>query len=309
MGQQVFSVNSLGGFFTNDQLTKQIRHASQPLMKFRQFTDMEPAAGRNRGSQVFFDKISNIATAGGTLVETATIPKSNFTITQGTLTMTEYGNSIPFTQKLETLADITVPDNVKIVLRNDQAKILDSAAAVQFQTSDYKATVSNTATTTFGTAGAALATSSGSMSDKNVRDIIDKMKTLNIPTKDGENYVAICSTNAIRGLYDFFEAKAQQTTMNPLYRGEVGQYYKCRFVEETNRLSNVLGSGSTDGEAVFFGADAVREGVAQPEEIRIDIPKDFGRDQGIAWYALLGFVKTWDFSADGETRIIHVTSL
>jgi hypothetical protein len=48
-------------------------------------------------------------------------------------------------------------------------------------------------------------------------------------------------------------------------------------------LSNVLGSASNDGEAVFFGADAVREGVAIPEDIRIDLPKDFGRDQAIAY--------------------------
>jgi hypothetical protein len=97
--------------------------------------------------------------------------------------------------------------------------------------------------------------------------------------------------------------------MDSAYRGEVGTYYKCRFVEETNFLSNVLGSGSVYGEAVFFGDDAVREGIAVPEEIRIDIPKDFGRDQATAWYSLLGFQKVWDYSTDGETRIIHVTSL
>tara|TARA_Y100000310_G_C20651382_1_gene799626 strand:+ start:759 stop:1688 length:930 start_codon:yes stop_codon:yes gene_type:complete len=309
MGQQIFATNSLGGFLTNDVLSKKIRHAAQPLMKFRQFVDIEPAAGKSRGSQVFFDKISNISTAGGTLIETDTIPKRQHTITQGTLTLTEYGNSIPYTLKLQTLADVSVPDTVKTVLRNDQAKVLDSAAAVQFQTSDYKATVTNTATTTFGSAGVATATSSGSMSDKNVRDIIDRMKTLLIPRADGSNYICIASTNSIRGLYDFFEAKAQNTTMAPLFTGEIGQYYGCRFIEETSFLSNVLGSGSTDGEAIFFGADAVKEGVAIPEEIRIDIPKDFGRDQGIAWYGLLGFNKTWDFTADGETRIIHVTSL
>lgn len=274
-----------------------------------QFVDLEPASGKSRGNLVFFDKISNISTAGGTLNETATIPKRNFTITQGTLTITEYGNSIPFTIKVATLSEVSVPENIKIVLRNDMAKVLDSAAAVQFQTSDFKATVTNTATTTFGSAGVATATASGSVSDKNVRDIVDEMKRRFIPTVDGESFVAIHSTNSIRGLYDFFEPKAQLTTMTPLFRGEVGTYYKTRHVEETNFLVNTLGSGSTDGEAIFFGADAVREGVAIPEEIRIDIPKDFGRDQGIAWYFLGGFVKTWDFSTDAETRIIHVTSL
>lgn len=271
---------------------------------------MEKAAGRNKGDAVLFAKISNITTAGGTLNETATIPKRNYTITQGTLTLVEYGNAIPYTLKASTLAEVSVPDIVRTVLRNDMAKTLDSAAAVQFQTSDYKATVTNTATTTFATGGAATATSSGSMSDKNVRDVIDRLKTLNVPRYDNQgNYICIGSTNSIRGLYDFFESKAMQTSMKPLYNGEIGQYYGCRFIEETNRLSNTLGSGSVDGEAVFFGADAVREGIAIAENIRIDLPKDFGRDQAIAWYYLGGFVKTWDYSGDSETHIIHVTSL
>ena len=309
MGQQLWAVSSLGGYLSNDVLSKQIRHASQPLMKFRQFVDPEGASGKNRGDAVYFNKISNISTAGGTLSETSTIPKANYTILQGTLSVTEYGNAIPYTMKAQTLADVSVPDIVKRVLRDDMAKVLDSAAAAEFKTSDYKVTVTNTATSTFGTAGAALATSSGSMSDKNVRDIIDQMKKLNIPRYDGSNYICIASTNSIRGLYDFFEAKASQTTMKPLFNGEIGEYYNCRFVEETNILKNTLGSGGVDGEAVFFGADAVREGIVIPEDIRIDLPKDFGRDQGIAWYYLGGFKIVWDYSDDSETRIIHLTSL
>jgi N4-gp56 family major capsid protein len=309
MSQQIWATNSLGGYLSNNVLSKQIRHAAQPLMKFRQFVSAEAAAGKNRGEKVFFNKISNISTAGGTLNETSTIPKRNYTIVQATLTVNEYGNAIPYTLKAQTLADVGVPDIVKTVLRNDMAKVLDSAAAAEFKTSVYKAAVVNTATTTFSTSGTASATSSGSMSDKTVRDVIDRLKTLNIPRYDGNNYVCIASTNSIRGLYDFFEPKVSQTSMKPLYNGEVGQYYGCRFVEETNILKNTLGSGSVDGEAIFFGGDAVREGIVIPEDIRIDLPKDFGRDQAIAWYYLGGFKQTWDFTNDGETRIIHLTSL
>jgi len=193
--------------------------------------------------------------------------------------------------------------------------VLDSAAATEFMTVDYIATITNTATTTFGSQGTALATAGANMSDKNVRDIIDRMKTLNIPKREGDDYVSVASTNSIRGLYDFFEAKAQNTTMDPLHRGEVGRYYGCRFVEETNFLVNTDGSSGLYGEACFFGADAVREGIAVPEEIRIGIPTDYGRDQGIAWYALLGFKQVWSFGgikngeADATTRIIKVDSL
>jgi len=308
MAGQIFAINSLGGFFTNNELSRRVRHAAQPLMKFRQFVDAEPAAGRSRGDKVFFDKISNIATAGGTLNETSTIPKTNFVIRQGTLTVTEYGNSIPFTLKSQTLTEISVPENIRTVLRNDMAKVLDSAAATEYTSAKIKAVASDTATTVFTSDGTATVTATANMSDKNVRDVIDQMKKENFPRFDGNNYISISSTNSIRGLYDFFEAKAQLTTMQPLFEGEVGRYYGCRFIEETNFLSNVIGSGTDKGEAVFFGGDSVREGMVIPENVRIDIPKDFGRDQGIAWYALTGFVKTWDKVSDGEARIIHLTS-
>lgn len=309
MSQQIWATSSLGGYLSSSELSKQLRHAAQPMMKFRQFVDPEPAMGKGRGEVVLFDKISNISTAGGTISETSTIPKRNFTIKQGTLTVTEYGNAIPYTLKVQSLADIDVTPAIKTVLRNDMAKVLDSAAAAEFKTSEYKAAVVNTATTTFSTSGTASATSSGSMSDKNVRDVIDKMKVLNIPRYDGNNYICLASTNSVRGLYDFFEAKAMQTTMKPLFNGEIGEYYGCRFIEETNVLKNTLGSGSVDGEAVFCGADAVREGIVIPEDIRIDLPKDFGRDQAIAWYYLGGFKMVWSYATDTEVRIIHLTSL
>jgi N4-gp56 family major capsid protein len=309
MGQQIWATNSLGGFLSNSVLSKQIRHATQPMMKFRQFVTPEAAAGKNRGDKVFFNKISNISTAGGTLTETSTIPKRNYTIVQSTLSVNEYGNAVPWTLKAQTLADVQVPDLVKTVLKNDMAKVLDSAAAAEFKTSVYKATVVNTATTTFSTTGTATATALGNMSDKNVRDVIDQMKKLNIPRYDGNNYICIASTNSIRGLYDFFEPKIAQTSAKPLFNGEIGQYYGCRFIEETNILKNTLGTASLYGEAVFFGADAVREGIVIPEDIRIDLPKDFGRDQAIAWYYLGGFKIAWDFTNDSETRIIHLTSL
>jgi N4-gp56 family major capsid protein len=308
MSGQLWATNSLGGFLANPPLSAKLRHASQPLQKFRQFVDAEPAAGRKRGDTFLYDKISNIATAGGSLTETSTIPKTNYTIIQDSLTITEYGNSIPFTLKGQTLAEVDVPSSVRTVLMNDQAKALDSQAALQFQASDYTAVASTTAVTAFTTDGTPTIIASANMSDKNVRDVIDKMKIENMPRHSDGNYACIASTNSVRGLYDFFEQKAEQTGMGVSHSGEIGRYYGCRFVEETHILSNILGDGTQYGEAIFFGADAVKEGIAIAEGLRIDIPKDFGRDQAIAWYYLGGFKKTWDYSTDGEGRIIHLQS-
>ena len=71
----------------------------------------------------------------------------------------------------------------------------------------------------------------------------------------------------------------------------------AKFVPKDSEVSIILTSDDTE------------QGIAIPEEIRVGIPTDFGRDQAIAWYALLGFQQVWDFSTDGQTRIITVNSL
>ncbi|RLC40265.1 MAG: hypothetical protein DRH51_05875 [Candidatus Coatesbacteria bacterium] len=90
--QQLWVTDSLGGYLSNNRLSRQLRYAAQPLMVFRDHCDIEDAAGKNRGDIVYFDKISNISTAGGTLSETATIPRRNFTVKKGSLQLVEYGN-------------------------------------------------------------------------------------------------------------------------------------------------------------------------------------------------------------------------
>jgi hypothetical protein len=80
-------------------------------------------------------------------------------------------------------------------------------------------------------------------------------------------------------------SKYQVEFAKNIFNGEIGKYYNVRFVEETGYLSNTIGSGSVYGQAIFFGADAVYEAVAIPEELRVKVSVDYGRDQGLAWYA------------------------
>ena len=94
MAGQIWATNSLGGFMYSLNLSDELREALQPMSRFRQFCDVEGAVGKSKGQTWTWDVVQDIATAGGTLVETATMPESNFTIIQGTLTVTEYGNSI-----------------------------------------------------------------------------------------------------------------------------------------------------------------------------------------------------------------------
>ena len=130
---QYHASNGQGAYFTNPRLSQQLRHALQPICKFRQFCDIKEGFGKGVGATLYFDKISGISTAGGTLVETNAMPEHQFTITRGTIGMQEFGNSIPYTGKLEALSNFDVSNPTIRVLRDDAASVLDKAAGIEFK--------------------------------------------------------------------------------------------------------------------------------------------------------------------------------
>jgi len=71
MAGQQFTVGSLGGSLSQPYLTQKLRSVAQPMFRFRQFVDVKEAIGKNRGNTWLYDKISNVATQGGTLVVSA----------------------------------------------------------------------------------------------------------------------------------------------------------------------------------------------------------------------------------------------
>lgn len=315
MAGQVYSVSTLGGNWSQPYLSERLRHIAQPMFRGRQFVDVKEAIGKQRGDTWLFDKAGNVATQGGTLVETNTIPETNFVTNQGTGQIFEYGNSIPFTQKLMNLAQFQLEPVTEQKLRDDMVKVLESACMGQYVKTDFIAVQTAGTGVAFTTNGTATATATANLTAANTRSIVDFMKKKLIPKYDGRNYVCIASVAALSGMHsdtgaggwvDVSKYTIQFSTN--IFNGEVGNYYMTRFVEETGYLSNTVGSGAVQGQALFFGSDIVYEAVAIPEEIRVKIPTDFGRDQGLAWYALLGFKIVWNFATDSEQHIVYVTS-
>src|SRR5512135_1898722 len=99
MAGQLWLTASLGGYMYSETLSDVLRFSLQPLTKFRQFADIKDAAvqGKGKGDTFHWNVYSDTANAGTTLAETATMPVTNFTITQGTMSITEAGNSVPYT--------------------------------------------------------------------------------------------------------------------------------------------------------------------------------------------------------------------
>jgi N4-gp56 family major capsid protein len=304
MAGQVWSVNSQGGFLYARQLSNVLRAAVQPLVKFRQFADVHDISqqGKKKGDTFTWDVFSDVQTAGGVLTETNTVPETQFTITQGTLTVTEVANSIPYSGKLDNLSKFPVEDIIKKVLKNDAVKTFDRLAWTQFNQTLLRAIptggTSATAVTLF-TNGTVTGTNSVAYSNAHAKAICDAMKERNIPAYIADDYYSLAWPTTLRTFKNALETIHQysDTGFNLIMNGEIGRYENTRYIEQTNIAK---GTG-TDGVTTttwtnglsdwifFFGNDTVAEAIVVPEEMRGKIPTDYGRSKGIAYYYLGGF--------------------
>lgn len=302
MAGQIWATNSLGGFFYSLNLSDELREALQPMAKFRQFCDVGDAAGKHKGQTWTWDVVSDVSTAGGTLVETNTMPETQFTITQGTLTVTEYGNSVPYSGKLEDLSKFTVRKPVMQALRNDAGKVLDKGAYAQFYLTPLRVVPTggtSTSAVTLTTNGTATLSNVVAFNNQHAKAIVDTMKERNIPAYTGDDYMAIAWPSTLRTFKNNLESIHQYTEsgIKLIFNGEIGRYENVRYVEQTNVSKGITSTGSSGtawGGGVsdwifFFGEDTVMEGVVDPVEMRAKIPTDYGRSKGVAWYALEGF--------------------
>jgi N4-gp56 family major capsid protein len=291
MSGQVWSTNALGGYMWSPNLSRKLRTALQPMVRFRQFCDAKEAFGLGIGQTFNWNIYSDVAQAGGTLAENAPMPETNFTITQNSLTITEYGNSVPFTKKLDDLSEQPVTEIIHKVLKNDARKVLDLAAYAQFNASPVRVWASSLSSLTVNTNGTVSGTNSV-LTNTLVKAVADYMAEQNIPTFDGVNYLSIFRPTPLRTFKNNLEGINQYTPegWHVIMNGEKGRYEGIRFIEQTNVPVTAFPSAATvTDRGFFFGSDTVVEAFAIPEEIRGKIPTDYGRSRGVAWYAELGF--------------------
>lgn len=325
MAGQVWAVNSLGGYLYSRQLSNVLRMAVQPLVKFRQFSDVRDASqqGKKKGDIFTWDVFSDVASHGATLVETNTMPETQFTVIQGTLTITEAGNSVPYSGKLDNLSKFPVLELVQKVLKNDAVKTFDVLAWTQFNQTLLRAIASSgtdTASIQFYTNGTVTGTNTIAFANGHLKSIVDTMKERNIPAYVADDYYAIAWPTTLRNLKNNLETIHQysDTGFKLIMNGEIGRYENTRFIEQTNVAKGIGTDGYTttawsQGKSdwiFFFGNDTVAEAIAVPEEMRGKIPSDYGRSKGVAWYYLGGFgIVHNSTSAAGNCRIVKWDSV
>ena len=305
MAGQLWVTNSLGGYMFAPNLSKKLRLAVQPLSKFRQFCDIkEGAVGLGKGQLFHWDVFSDVATQGGVLTETSTMPETNFSITQGTMTITEFGNSVPYTGLLDSLSEGPITDVIRKVVKNDATKAFDIASHAEFNKTPLRVVPTagtDTSAVTLTTNGTATLTNNVALGKNHIKSIVDMMTERNIPGYMGEDYMALAHPTTLRTFKNEVESVHQYTQQGfgMILNGEIGRFEGVRFVQQTGIAKGTYANAKSNW-CFFFGEDTVAEGVALPEEIRGKIPGDYGRSRGIAWYALEGFALTQTAAANAR---------
>ena len=298
-----------GDYLFSAELSNILRTALQPLTKFRLLCDAKDATkkGLHRGDKFHWNVYGDVGTQGRALAEDQPMPETNFDVWQGTLTITEYGNSVPYTGKIEALAKHSLVDIIDKTLKNDARKAFDIAAFVEFKKTVLRLSASTSTTSvTLATNSTASDTNNVALGADHIKAIADLMQERNVPPFRGDDYAAISHPTTWRPLKNDLESVNQYTQVGitRIFRGEVGRYEGIRFIEQNEipkggaydsttfdpytKTADAWNNGKSSW-AFFFGADTVAEAIVIPEEIRARIPTDFGRSKGIAWYYLGGF--------------------
>ena len=287
---QVWVTDAAGGYMYSDQLSTTLRNALQPMSRFQQHCDADDFTdkGYSKGDNFHWNIYSDVATQGGRLSETTKMPETSFTITQGTGTVYEFGNSVPYSGLLDDMSAHPVKQIIHKALKNDANKAFEAEARAQFAATPLVVcpTSGNSATAiTLQTNGSAASVNNLAMNNTHVKLIADQMKERNIPAYADGNYRCIGRPTTFRDFKDDLEAVHSYTFEGfaKILGGEVGRSYEgIRFFEQTSVASQAWTNSLSD-EAYFFGEDTVIEAVVCPAEIRGKIPQDYGRDKGVAW--------------------------
>jgi len=168
------------------------------------------------------------------------MPRTNFTIRQGTLSITEYGNSVPYTGKLDDLSKQPVTEIIHKVLKVDAKETFDGAAHAQFNRTVLRVSPSggNSTTavvvTTDGSTG--VTTNNVALGKDHVKAIVDVMKERNIPPYLNDDYYAIAWPTTFRSMKNSLEALHQyiESGFRHIANGEIGRYEGVRFCEQTH---------------------------------------------------------------------------
>ncbi len=300
------------GTYKDHDLSSKIRMEAIADAQFMNFVSTEPGYGKKSGETVNITRIGSLSPANR-VAELDRLPSNRPSIDTVAITVTEWGSKIPVTNFEQDLTHFDIKNPFQSRLRDQMKHTLDVAAADAFKATLIKAIPTSASAITWDTDGTPSSTATSNLTVAHLRLIHDYMRqTLKVPPFRNGRYIGIVSTRAARGLKNDSEYKdwLSPTTSEPFITGMLPargiEGFDIIETNHANALSDLVGSSTVTGEAVFFGADAVVMADVQSPELRMGLTEDLGRFQEIGWVGIFELGLVWTLAS--HSRCVHVSS-
>lgn len=291
---------------TRDVFSAEIWFAALPVLKFDQFSTKKTELGVQPGRTIQMPKFNNVK-RGGRLTEGVRMKTQAMSLSQASITVFEEGNAVGFSEYLLQTSFYDQLSAASLLLGRDMALVLDS---------ELRDIVMSASNVVYPTSAVSRVTITAKMKHDTtqVKDSVETLETNNSPKWAGDHYIEFTHPHggsALRRDNDWTNASLYSGSTQ-IYTGEIGRYEDVRFIVSTVLpngknsavdantgdfvdigYSAALGSGvagnlATIYQSVMFGEYAYGHATALPVELRDNGVEDFGREHGLAWYAIWG---------------------
>ncbi len=301
------------GVYKSHAMSSELYMAALEESVFMDYVQGVKGFGRRRGETVTLTRVATVAEpTSAVLSEAMRIPEDIFSISTTSITVSEIGRAIPYSNLSMELSEFDLENPIQKRLRSQMQLVLDSMVATAFKAAKVKYVPTSMGAATITTNGTAGTAALENMNVFHCEEIYDYLyDTLRCPAYEDGDYVGIFRQLGLRGIRrdPAWEEWHKYTDPGAKYNGETGRLEQIRFVR-TNHANALAKTGTSSvlGSGVVFGEDAVAMAEVETPELRAAIPGDFGRQKAVAWYGILQFGLIWDTGNAGEARVVHVTS-
>ncbi len=305
--------------------SKEILFQAMPVLRFEQFAVKKTELGVMPGLTINFMRYNNLAVDeanGATLTEGTRMEPVALSASQISISVGEQGKAVSVTELLLNASFDDVMASASRLLGRHMAQSMDIQArnTLYAPGTTFSGTTGVAPSIVFGRAplvarggiapydGGNLGTSAspGFMAPAAVKDAVEILAGLNIP-RLGDTYVCFVHPSQSRALRDWpeFIEVTKYAAPGNFMLGEIGRLYDVVFIETTQVLKGqtpttdrvdvdpaTVGTQdpiSTSYTSVMIGDNAFGHAISLPVELRDGGVLDFGREHGLAWYAIWGF--------------------
>ena len=308
--------------------SKEILFQAMPVLRFEQFAVKKTELGVMPGLTVNFMRYTNLSVdqnTGATLTEGTRMEPTALSASQIQITVSERGQAISVTELLLNASFDDVMASSSRLLGRHMAQSMDiearntlykagipfgggSAVAPSITFGRTKASGARTTVSPYDGGTIGTVDTPGYLSPTTIKDAVETLAAENIP-RLGDTYVCFVHPSQSRSLRDWpeFIEVTKYAAPGNFMLGEIGRLYDVVFIETTQVTqglttpleaitgldANSSASGvqplSTGYNAIMIGDNAFGQAIALPVELRDGGVIDFGREHGLAWYAIWGF--------------------